>query len=167
MWSTSKMWSTYCLLSFFFIAGVVNAVVVPFKDCGSHLLKVVSLDLDCEGGKPLPCELRRGETYQGKITLNPTAEVFNGTISLYALIHGVKVQFSYKNSDLCSNHNVRCPMKPGETQVMEMRLSVPSYAPSIRFVVIVEITTSSNVEALCFQFLAGVEISDQRFHRED
>ena len=138
-----------------------NAVTVKFKDCGSKMIKVESLDFDCEGGVPLPCAFKRGSTYRGKVNLNPTAEVTNGTIALHALIAGALVPFPLKNPNICSDHNIKCPMKPGEEQVFEIQLEVPSFAPDIKFMAKIEIITSTKVDAACFEFIGEIKSSNK------
>lgn len=144
-----------------FITCTGNAVIVKFKDCGSKMIKVESLDFDCEGGTATPCTFKKGTTYHGKVNLNPTAEVTNGTIKLSAVIGPLKVPFPIKNANVCSDHNIKCPMKPGEKQVFEIQLEVPSIAPSVELLAIIEIITSTKVDAACFEFPAKIESSNK------
>ena len=88
-------------------------VIVKFKDCGSKVVKLESLDFDCEAGIPEPCTFKRGTTYHGKVNLNPTAEVTKGTIALHSAIGSIALPFPIKKANFCSDHNIRCPVKQG------------------------------------------------------
>ena len=150
------MWTSYCLVVVLFIACGVDAVVIKTTDCGSKLLHVEKLELDCEGGKPSPCRFKKNVKYSGQLTLTPTEVVANATMSIHAILGGIKIPFPVKNPNLCIGHNIKCPMKPGETQVGELQLLIPSYYPSAEFVALFEVISPSNIEALCFKFPAAL-----------
>lgn len=146
------------MVVFFFIAGCTSAVEVPFRDCGSKLVKVERLDFDCAGGVPSPCHFKKGSTYHGNISLTVTGEVTTGTIVLHAQIAGDWVPFPISNPNICSHHNIDCPMEEGQHQVFQIELAVPSFALAVDLIAKVEIETTG-VDALCFEFLGAISDS--------
>ena len=139
----------------------MSAITVPFDDCGSTSVTVTNLDLDCEGNVPEPCKFIKGNTYSGAISFTTKAEIENGDIVLHAIIGSVKLPFPIDDPDICSNHNLTCPIASDRNEILTLSLAVPSLAPSTNLVVKFEIqpsSGSSETDIMCMEFLA--EIAD-------
>ena len=137
----------------------MRAITVPFVDCGSTAVTVTNLDLDCEAGVPEPCKFIKGNTYHGKISFTTTAEIPNGIIILHAVIKGMMYPFHFYYPDLCSGHNLTCPMAAEANEVLTTDLEVSSYAPATRLVAEFEIKPSNgpSTSYMCMQFLSEIE----------
>ena len=150
----------FCLAFVFFVS-CIDAVVVPFTDCGSNSLTVQTLDFDCEEGKPVPCTFIKGKTYHGRISLTTKAEISEGDFILHAKIGTTTLPFPLPEPDICSGHNLTCPVASGAHEVATIELKVPTFAPSTNLVAKVEIrpTTTSPAEDddMCVEFLAKIE----------
>ena len=149
----------FCLAFVFFVS-CIDAVIVPFKDCGSKSLTVNKLDLDCEGGTPEPCTFIKGKTYEGKISLTTKAEISKGVIILHAVIGGAVLPFPCPEPDICSHHNLTCPVPSGASKVMTTDLKIPTIAPSTDLIAKVEIrptkTSPAENDDMCIEVLAEI-----------
>lgn len=137
----------------------MSAITVPFKDCGSTVVTVTNLDFDCEGGVPKPCHFIEGHTYHGKISFTTKAEIPNGEIVLHAIIGSVSLPFPIDHPDICSGHNLTCPMAAKINEVLTINLEVPSLAPTTPLVAKFEIKPSSesSTSYMCVEFLGDIE----------
>ena len=152
--------SCVVLMFFVFCIGIyVRAITVPFVDCGSTAVTVTNLDLDCEAGVPELCKFIKGNTYHGKISFTTKEEITSGKIVLHGTIGSVKLPFPLDHPDICSGHNLTCPMAAEQNEVLTMDLEVPSYAPTTRLVVEVEIKPSSesSTSYMCMEFLGEIK----------
>ena len=135
----------------------MRAITVPFKDCGSTAVTVTNLDFDCEEGKPRPCTFIKSHTYHGKISFTTTAEIRSGEIVLYAIIGPSKLPFPFDDPDICSGHNLTCPMAVKANEVLTIELKVPSFAPTINFVAVkVKPFRGSSTSYMCVEFLSNI-----------
>ena len=158
-----------CLAFVLFISCIeiyVSSVIVPFVDCGSHSFNVEKLDFSCEDGMPKPCKFKKGKTYRGNFSLTATADVSNGTIVLHAIIGGASLPFPMDNPNICSDHNLSCPIKSGTKAVMTVQLTVPSLAPTVNLVAEFEIqplseSSTAIADIMCVKFLAAIEDSNE------
>jgi hypothetical protein len=162
---TSKM-LRLCLVLIFFISCneiYVSSVIVPFVDCGSKSVTVQELDFDCEDGEPKPCKFIKGNTYHGNFSFTTTAEVAKGQIVIHAIIGGLTLPFPFDHPDICSNHNLTCPMASGANEVLTINLKVPAFVPSTNLVAKFEIkpTKGSATDIMCVEFLG--EIVDSNY----
>jgi hypothetical protein len=154
-----------CLALIFFISFVKNyesSVVVPFTDCGSESTTVKQLNFDCEEGTPEPCNFLKGKTYHGRISFTTKAEVPKGVIVLHAIIGSTTLSFPFTKSDLCSDHNVTCPIASGANEALTIELAVPSFAPATNLVAKFEVKPSSgsSTDIMCVEFLAEIKDSN-------
>ena len=137
----------------------MKAITVPFSDCGSTAVTVTNLDLDCEEGVPEPCIFFKGHTYYGKISFTTEEKITNGTIVLHAIIGSVKLPFPFDDPNICSRHNLTCPMAAEANEVLTIDLKVPSLAPTTDLVAVFEIKPSSgsSTSYMCLKFLGKIE----------
>ena len=157
-----------CLAFILFISCLkiyVHSVIVPFTDCGSQSVTVEELNFDCEGGEPRPCKFIKGNTYNGKISFTAKSDVPNGTIVLHAIIGDVTLPFPFDEPNICSNHNLTCPIESGTKSVLTIKLEVPTIAPATNLVAKFEIQPSSKsstdtTDIMCVEFLADIEASN-------
>ncbi len=155
-----------CLVLIFFISCneiYVSSVIVPFNDCGSKSVTVQELDFDCEGGEPKPCKFIKGNTYHGNFSFTTTAEVAKGQIILHAIIASVTLPFPFDQPDICSNHNLTCPVPSGANEVLTIDLKVPAFAPNADLVAKFEIkaTKKSTTDIMCVEFLGEIVNSNE------
>ena len=158
-----------CLAFVLFISCIeiyVSSVIVPFVDCGSNSFTVEELDFDCEDGTPKPCKFNKGKTYNGNISLTATADVSNGIIVLHAIVGGASLPFPLDKPNICSDHNLSCPIKSGTKAVMTVQLTVPSFAPVTGLIAEVEIqpvseSSTTNADFMCVKFLAEIQDSNE------
>ena len=158
--------SRSCLVLIFFVFCIgmyVSAITVPFQDCGSASVTVTNLDFDCEGNVPEPCKFIKGNTYSGTISFRTTAEIPNGKIVLHAIIGSVSLSFPLDNPNICSNHNLTCPIASSENEALTMSVKVPSIPLTTNFVAKFEIqpsSGSSEIDHMCVEFLAQIADSN-------
>ena len=136
----------------------VSAVVVPFDDCGSKSVKVTKLDFDCAKGEAVPCLFVKGDTYHGNISFTAKAEIPKGKIFLHAIIDNVSLPFKVDKPDICSEHNLKCPIHSGANEVLTIQLTVPSFAPDTNLVAKFEIkaTKEATDDIMCVEVLAQI-----------
>ena len=135
MYSNLKI---FAVLMVAFVA-VAGSVVVEFKDCGSKLGKLTLMDFDCDGGTPVPCTFTKKHTYHGNLTITPNTAINNGTIVFHAIIGPFSLSFPFPDSNLCEGHNVDCPLKKNiPVVVVELSSTVPTIAPTVKFVAKIE-----------------------------
>ena len=132
---------------------LTEGVIVPFKDCGSKLGKLHSLDFECNGGVANPCEFTNGKEYHGKISFTPNSVINNGTIVLHGIIGGEKFPFPFPDDNLCKDHGVNCPLKANNPVVVEVILTIPSFAPDVPLLGVMEIQFNKE-DVICAEFLA-------------
>ena len=121
------------------------------------------LDLNCEGNVPEPCKFIKGNTYSGAISFTTTEEIDNGKIVLHAIIGSIKLPFPTDKPDICSDHNLTCPIASDRNVGLTMSLGVPSVAPTTNLVVEFEIqpaSGSSETDIMCIEFLATIADSN-------
>ena len=154
------MVSSFQLVFIVTFVALTEGVIVNFNDCGSKLGKVTSLDFDCNGGTPVPCQFTKGKTYHGKISLTPNTVINNGTIVFHAIIGGSSLPFPFPGKDLCKDHDVVCPLKADVAVVIDVALTVPSFAPVTNLVGKMEIQTSDKEDVMCTEFLVEIVSSE-------
>ncbi|CAB4027661.1 Hypothetical predicted protein [Paramuricea clavata] len=154
-----------CLALIFLISLIKiyeSSVVVPFNDCGSKSTTVKQLNFDCDEGIPEPCSFLKGKTYHGRISFTTKAEVPKGVIVLHAIIGSATLPFPFTKSDLCSDHNLTCPIASGASEVLTIELAVPSFAPATDLLAQFEVKPSSGskTDIMCVEFLAQIKDSN-------
>jgi hypothetical protein len=154
------------VLFIFCIEIYVSSVNVPFKDCGSKSLTVEELDFGCEGGQREPCVFIEGKTYSGNISFTTTAGVANGTLVLHAIFENVTLPYPCPNPNVCSHHNLTCPIESGTKAVMTITLEVPSVPIVADFIAEIEIqplnkSSTADDDIMCAKFLAEIRASDE------
>ena len=134
----------------------VSAVVVPCRDCGSKSVKVTKLDFDCASGVAVPCLFMKGHTYQGNISFTAKAEIPEGQIDLHAITAEVILPFPLDKPDICSEHNLKCPIEFGANEVLTIQLTVPSFVPAINMQAKFEILSTKEAN-MCLEVVATIQ----------
>ena len=152
MYSSLKIFAVL-MVAFVALAG---SVVVEFKDCGSKLGKLTKMDFDCDGGTPVPCTFTKKHTYHGNLTITPNTAINNGTIVFHAIIGPISLPFPFPDNNLCKDHHVDCPLKKDVPVVVELSLTIPTIAPTVKFVAKIELQTWDIDDIICAEFIAKI-----------
>ena len=131
-------------------------IVLQTKDCGSILGTFSAFQMDCDEGSTAElCMISAGKKYEGSMRVTPNKIIKNGTILLHAIFGGVVVPFPLPDKDLCTGHNVTCPLKPDIDVVVSLALTVPPFAPKLNIVAKIEFK-SSGEDLVCLEFQAKI-----------
>lgn len=131
-------------------------IVVQTKDCGSILGEFSAFQMDCDEGSTAElCMISTGKKYDGSVRVTPNTIISNGTILLHAIIGKAELPFPFPDKDLCTEHNVTCPLKRDVDVVVSLALTVPSFAPKVNIEARIEFISSSK-DLVCLEFLAEI-----------
>ncbi|KAJ8341587.1 hypothetical protein SKAU_G00338780 [Synaphobranchus kaupii] len=122
---------------------------VKFKDCGSAVAKVSTVDIvPCP---KQPCELRKGQSYSVNVTFTSNDESQSSKAVVHGVIAGVPIPFPIPNDDGCKS-GVACPIQKDKTYSYVAQLPVKTQYPSIKLVVEWELRDDSSNDLFCVKF---------------
>ncbi|XP_060590221.1 NPC intracellular cholesterol transporter 2-like isoform X2 [Ruditapes philippinarum] len=132
------------VLSFLTVGYSLN---INYKDCGSLGGKINSLDLSpCDSD---PCVLHHGTNYTAKVNFTALENSVAAKTVVHGIIGGVPVPFPVP-SDCCNNHNLKCPVTSGVTDLYTNYVYCsPSY-PQLRLAVKWEVQDDNGKDIFCF-----------------
>ena len=107
-----------------------------------------------------PCDFPHGVTVNSTIEFIPTETVTDGRISIYGILHGVNVSFPLSTPNLCSHHNVSCPLKEGVPVYLTISLPISKFYPDVELVA--EFVLKDQHEACLFCFEMSCKIGAQK-----
>ena len=101
-----------------------------------------------------PCVFHRGTNVTATIKFSPDLMVTDGTLEVFGIILGIKIQFHLQHPDACKNHGLVCPLQSGVTYSLELTLPIkprPEY-PTIQLVARVDFKLPGGNYLFCFMF---------------
>ncbi|XP_064603817.1 NPC intracellular cholesterol transporter 2-like [Liolophura sinensis] len=147
------MWCYVFMLAYL---ATVSAVQVHFKDCGSTMGKISSVDINpCPEE---PCHLIRGKNTS--VTVGFSSNEASGSLKavVHGIIAGLPIAFPLPNADGCKSSGVSCPVTRGSSYSYTASLPVLKIYPTIKVVVKWELHDESDNNVFCF--VVPVEITD-------
>ncbi|KXJ25184.1 Epididymal secretory protein E1 [Exaiptasia diaphana] len=126
----------------------IQAMKLKFKDCGSQVGEIVSLDVTpCTSD---PCSLKRGGT-NATVTINfkPHEQVTQSKIYVYAIIGIIPIPLPIPNPDACTGHGLTCPLASGKDVELVVKQSIDSTFPAGKVTVKAELKDQVQNNVLC------------------
>lgn len=126
----------------------IQAMNLSFKDCGSQVGEIVSLDVTpCTSD---PCSLKRGGTNATvTITFKPHEQVTQAKIYVYAIIGIIPIPLPLPNPDACNGHGMTCPLTSGNAAELIVKQSIDSTFPDGKITVKAELKDQVQNNVLC------------------
>ncbi|RUS75739.1 hypothetical protein EGW08_016490 [Elysia chlorotica] len=124
---------------------------VQFKDCGSKLGTINSLDVTpCPS---FPCPFKRKTNVSVAMEFKANADIDMSGTKVYGLILGQLVPFPLPDEDAC--HCMSCPIKSGSTVTYKNSIYVKEEYPKLNLVVEWKLVSGSDV-VTCFTLPAKI-----------
>lgn len=125
-----------------------QAMKLKFKDCGSRVGEIVSLDVTpCTTD---PCVIKRGGTNATvTVTFKPHEQVTSAKIYAFAIFGIIPVPLPLPNPDACSGHGLTCPLKSGQVQELVIAHSIDSTFPQGKVTVKAELKDQERNNIVC------------------
>ncbi|PAA63663.1 hypothetical protein BOX15_Mlig025232g2 [Macrostomum lignano] len=132
----------------------VLADPVKFKDCGSKVGKINSVDINpCP---KLPCELKRGTKVGVTVDFTSSESATAVKSVVHGVISGIAVPFPLPDPNACNAMSPKCPLSNGASYKYTNALEVQQAYPTLALVVRWELTDSNNNDLVCFEVPARV-----------
>ena len=141
----------YCLLvscNTFAVGTIIK--VGNCTDEGDVVGKLISVDVNpCPSE---PCIFHKGVNVTATIKFIPGEMVTDGTLAVYGIIEGIKTPFPLDQPDICEDHGLECPLKPGVIYALEINLPIKSEYPSLQLDAEMELKLPDGTVVFCFEF---------------
>ncbi|XP_013400078.1 epididymal secretory protein E1 [Lingula anatina] len=124
------------------------AMNVKFKDCGSAVGKISTVDV--EPCKKEPCTLVRGTNATVTVAFKANEAATKLTASVHGIVAGVPVPFQVPVSNGCAPSGVACPTKTGQDYNYSTYVPVLKIYPKISVVVKWELKDQNGKDMFCF-----------------
>ncbi|XP_012937693.1 NPC intracellular cholesterol transporter 2 [Aplysia californica] len=119
---------------------------VPFKDCGSKLAAINSVDVTpCP---QIPCKFERGKNVTISMKLTPNSAVSKAKTKVYGVIAGVEIPFPLADENAC--HDMTCPLVSGTAVTYGNYVNVLKAYPPTNVYVKWELQTETGDMITCF-----------------
>ncbi|XP_078675410.1 NPC intracellular cholesterol transporter 2-like [Branchiostoma floridae x Branchiostoma belcheri] len=136
------------------ISVILGDPVPVFKDCGSKVAKINSINITpCETE---PCPLVKGHNVSVVLEFTTNKQITKASAVVHAILSGVRVPYPLQNPDGCKDSGLKCPIAGGGTYNYTSSLLVSKTYPSIKLVVEWELKDQDGDVIWCFQVPAQV-----------